>query len=120
MAIDDFKIAGPSGHWGVGWQTITDGINGPVSTYLGCDHVTFEGTVDTKPARGIHSQLQPFMESCVDAHRQLVGKLDLHMPMVDTPALANDGGGARRCGWRKGAGGGGHAPPRTQSRQPRP
>ena len=90
-------MAGPSGHMEAGWKTITDGVElvgiGPVSTYLGCDHVTFEGTVDTKPTRGIQFKLQPFMESCVDAYRKIVGKPDVHLPRVDTPFLGGDGGG---------------------------
>ena len=37
--------------------------------------------------------MQPYMESCVDAYRKIVGKPDLHMPRADTPFLADDGGG---------------------------
>ena len=37
--------------------------------------------------------MQPFMESCVDAYLKIVGKSDLHLPRVDTPFLADDGGG---------------------------
>jgi hypothetical protein len=87
--VDDFKMAGPAGNLEAGWKTITDGIKlvgiGPVSTYLGCEHATFDGTVDNKPVRGIQYKMQPVMESCVDAYRKIVGKYDLHLPRVDTP-----------------------------------
>jgi hypothetical protein len=95
--VDDFKMADLAGNLVAGWKTITDGIKlvgiGPVSTYLGCEHATLEGAVDNKPVRGIHYNMQPFMESCVDAYRKIVGKSDLHLPRVDTLFLADDGGG---------------------------
>jgi len=95
--VDDFKMAGPAGNLEKGWQTITSGIKlvgiGPVSTYLGCEHATFSGHVDAKPVLGIQYKMQPFMESCVEAYRKVVGKPDLHLPRVDTPFLADAGGG---------------------------
>jgi len=55
--VDDFKMAGLAGNIEAGGKTITDGVKlvgiGPVSTCLGCEHATFDGTVDNKPARGI-------------------------------------------------------------------
>ena len=95
--VDDFKMSGPAGNLEAGWRTITEGIKlvgiGPVSSYLVCDHATFDGTIDTKPVRESQYTMQPFMESCVDAHRKIVGKPGLHLPRVDTPFLGEDGGG---------------------------
>ena len=75
--VDDFKMAGPAGNLEKGWKTITSGIKlvgvGPVSTCLGREHATFSDHVDAKPVRGIQYRMQPFMESCVEAYRKVVG-----------------------------------------------
>jgi hypothetical protein len=42
---------------------------------------------------GVQYEMQPFMESCVDAYRKIVGKPGLHLPRVDTPFLGEEGGG---------------------------
>ena len=100
-------MSGPAGNLEAGWRTITEGIklvgSGPVSNYLGCDHSTFDGTLDTRRVRGIQYTMQPFMESCVGAYRKIVGKPGVHLPRVDTPFLGEDGGGnapppRRMCG----------------------
>ena len=40
--------------------------------------------VDGKPVRGIQYKLQPFMVSCADAYRKIVGKRG-NLPGADTP-----------------------------------
>ena len=64
-----------------------------MSTYLGCEHATSEGTVDGTSVRRTQYALQPFMETCVDAYRKVVGKPDLRLPRVGTPFLEDAGGG---------------------------
>ena len=58
--VDDFKMAGPSGHLEACWESITEGIKlvgtGLVPTYLGCDHVTFEGqSHHTRQGHTVHN-----------------------------------------------------------------
>jgi hypothetical protein len=53
----------------------------------------FTGHVDRKPARGIQYKMQTFMGTCVEAYKKVVGKPQLHLPRVDTPFLADVGGG---------------------------
>jgi hypothetical protein len=95
--VEDFNMAGPTGNLAKGWQTIADDFKlegiGPVSTHLGCEHAMFTGRVDKKPVRGMQYQMQPFMESCVEAYKKVVGKPTLHLPRVDTPFLVDVGGG---------------------------
>ena len=96
--VDDFKLSGPASNLDAGWKTITSGIKlvgiGPASTYLGCDHATFEGPVDANPAQGIQYKVQPVMESCVDAYRKICREAG---PAFSLGGYTLSG----RCRWRR-------------------
>ena len=115
--MDDFKLAGPSGIVGKGWELIKQGLKleppTGLGTFLGCRHHQREVTLaDGSQVKLMEQEMHQFMRSCVKRYEELAPSIRLKD--VDTPFLPEDQatapagtpvadsdvcGGIAECGW---------------------